>query len=510
MTDTYQPTEAPAPPAPPPPQQDAPAQSSPFDAALTGLERSIANEQRIQQQKESALAPKYAALQSSLSAPIPQPPQPQRMPEAPKPPGPEQALFGFATAMLLLGALSSKYTRMSSGAALSSFNGALQGWQAGNLQAYEEKSKEWEANTKATIQNNKQETDQYKQIMENRKLNIDQQMDQIKMTAAQYQDKMMFEAANAKNYTLVAQIWEKKNEAGAKLQLQSQKLLDDREKQKQKNEQTAQYWLSPEGQQRLALPEGQPGALTEQQKAGVGQLIQVYGSKGQGTQTPEKIALQRFLEEHPNATAEEIQKFRNQGKQPRSAQGMSLARYLEENPNATSEDIQKFTARQAGLSAEERTGGTTAANLDIIMRNAHAAIPMAIEASKKVPRGTWVPINELVQKAETQVSNPELKEFRLANLQLAELWARAMNPRGVMRESDRELALGMLSTADSPQTYERVVHQLENFLQRERRAVQEFRQHIEPGQPFKPTAESPTTSQPSQIIKYDAQGNRIP
>ena len=63
----------------------------------------------------------------------------------------------------------------------------------------------------------------------------------------------------------------------------------------------------------------------------------------------------------------------------------------------------------------------------------------------------------------------------MANLQLAEHWARAMNPTGVMRESDRDLALGFLSTADSPQTYARAVAQLKKQIEREKGAVSGFR-----------------------------------
>ena len=142
---------------------------------------------------------------------------------------------------------------------------------------------------------------------------------------------------------------------------------------------------------------------------------------------------------------------------------------------------QKFKAETAGLVAEERSGATLGANLEMVMRNAHAAIPKALEFSEKVARGSWVPINKLVQTSESNISDPNLKEFRVANLNLAELWARAMNPRGVMREEDRRLALEMLSTADSKETYKRVVNQLKSFLEREQQSVREFRAHAPMG-----------------------------
>jgi hypothetical protein len=63
-------------------------------------------------------------------------------------------------------------------------------------------------------------------------------------------------------------------------------------------------------------------------------------------------------------------------------------------------------------------------------------------------------------------------EFGMANLQLAEGWARAMNPTGVMRESDRDKALSFLSTATSKETYKALVMQLQTQIQRERAAIE--------------------------------------
>lgn len=132
---------------------------------------------------------------------------------------------------------------------------------------------------------------------------------------------------------------------------------------------------------------------------------------------------------------------------------------------------QDFAATGIGMNAGARTSGTREANLNLILKAADAAIPAALEASEKVSRTGWVPINQIIQRGEVIASNPELKEFGMANLQLAEHWARAMNPTGVMRESDRDKALGFLSTADSKETYKRVVMQLQKQITRERDSI---------------------------------------
>ena len=45
-----------------------------------------------------------------------------------------------------------------------------------------------------------------------------------------------------------------------------------------------------------------------------------------------------------------------------------------------------------------------------------------------------------------------------------ESWARAMNPTGVMRESDREIALEKLNTAKDAVTYRAVVEQIQKQI----------------------------------------------
>lgn len=152
-----------------------------------------------------------------------------------------------------------------------------------------------------------------------------------------------------------------------------------------------------------------------------------------------------------------------------------------EAANYVSQQVQNFKARGIGLGAEARTAGTREANLNIILKSADAAIPAALDASRAVARTGWVPVNQLIQKGQVIASNPELKEFGMANLQLAEHWARAMNPTGVMRESDRDKALEFLSTADSQPTYERAVMQLRKQIGRERDAVASQRQPVPGG-----------------------------
>ena len=134
-----------------------------------------------------------------------------------------------------------------------------------------------------------------------------------------------------------------------------------------------------------------------------------------------------------------------QGKMEQNAI-QNRAAELQQDRGLTDEDVrrgwQEYKAQGVGLSAGARTTATREKNLELILRATDAAIPAALEQSEKVARTGWRPLNQIIQRGEVIASDPDLKAFGMANLQLAEHWARAMNPMGVMRESRSRLALG--------------------------------------------------------------------
>lgn len=151
------------------------------------------------------------------------------------------------------------------------------------------------------------------------------------------------------------------------------------------------------------------------------------------------------------------------------------------NPQNWPSRWQDYKATGVGKSAAERVRANREENLKLILRATEAAIPAALEASKALPRSDFVPLNKLIQNGQIMTSNPKLVQFGMANLQLAEHWARAMNPTGVMRESDRDKALSFLSTAYGNNTYESAVRQLETQIKREKTAVSAGNSTVPPG-----------------------------
>jgi hypothetical protein len=480
------------PPAAAPPAQ--PPMPDFLQKEAQGMEGVQKADDAAMQQRSAAMLKPMSALSSINASPMPQMGQQQKIPPAPDAKDYHKHALAFASAMAVLGAVAGRFTRAPGGAALSAFAGAMDGWKSGNLEKYETAAKQWEQNTKATLDNNRQVMDQYKLALENRKMNIDEQMSQIQLIAAQYHDQIMYDAAAAKNYTLVAQVYEKQWEYtnGPKgVEAAAAPLMADRRKQDEQNKLTAAKWGSLEGQIELdsLKPDGTPKYDTAF-KAKVKQTVEMYGgSEGKGSRKGAAGGLQgdlltrrraeREASGLPPETTDQEVAFLQKMKPPRSASAISLKQKMDEaeaqGTPMNSQQIQKFIATQAGMSAEERAFGTTVGNLKTIIHTAYSAIPRAEELSSIVPRGGFVPINKLMQMGEKNITDPNLKKFLVANLNVAELWAKAMNVRGVMRESDRDLALQNLYTADTPQNYRAALSELKVFLEREQTAVKEAR-----------------------------------
>jgi hypothetical protein len=130
-------------------------------------------------------------------------PQLQQTPAAPK------SNFGddagaWLTAATMLGALAGGFSRKANINALTAFTGTLQGAQEGNRAKFEEQEKAWEAAVKEVQQTNQQRLDAYKQVLEDKKMAMEEKFQVLQLKARQFQDDAMFQAAAMRDPQLVA------------------------------------------------------------------------------------------------------------------------------------------------------------------------------------------------------------------------------------------------------------------------------------------------------------------
>jgi hypothetical protein len=166
----------------------------------------------------TAQKPYYDKLNKVLSSPQEATAHLEKVKDAPNPQDYHKYSMEFASAMAVIGAIGGRFTRHGGTAALNAYGAALKGWQAGNVQAYEEASKQWEQNTKKTIENNNVELEKYHEILDNKKANIEQMMAGITIASSEYQNKVIFDLAKSGNFNAVAQAVDKMGAANQRLQ----------------------------------------------------------------------------------------------------------------------------------------------------------------------------------------------------------------------------------------------------------------------------------------------------
>lgn len=356
--------------------------------------------------------------------PMPARPEEQKLGPAPDAKEYHKGALEFASAMAVLGAVASAFTRRSGTAALSAFAGALNGWQSGNLQQYEEAAKKWEQDTKATIENNRQITEKYREALAERKMNIDEQMAHIQLIATQYHDQIMYDAAAAKNYTMVAQIYEKNAQFTQKAADAAAKLQSTRDAQTQKSEESATYWLSPAGASRLEAPSRAPGTpyvprgpLSDVEKAKAKQMIEIYGQKAAGK----------------SAIANDRQQFINE--------------YAAEHDGArpTSEQIVNWEAERSGKITEAGAVGRRAGGIAVAVEETRSTIPNVLAAAEQSAGKGLATWNKIENKWQVEKGDENFAYYVQQMNSLVNLYGRVISGGGKGTVSDLEHAREMLN-----------------------------------------------------------------
>ena len=113
-------------------------------------------------------------------------------------------------------------------------------------------------------------------------------------------------------------------------------------------------------------------------------------------------------------------------------------------------------ATLAGVKAEKRVEGTTVGKTETAIGEISQFAEKALAASAKVPRGEFRRFNKLRLYADTELSNPDLKELKSYLNSLSNAYDVAA-ARGGTDVNKRAEAHAMLDAADSPETLARAI-----------------------------------------------------
>lgn len=452
MSDAFQPSALAPPPvaAPPPPPADQQPQNSPpaaspfaqqspfaqgavpqpYQDESAAYARKAEADRLAWEKREAMWQPLADKLRRELMAGNPPPPD-EAFKKLPAPPSIDpqryqQNALGFIGAMAVLGALSSRFTRNAGNASLNAFAGAVNGWKQGNLDAYKQKSDEWEQTTKQMLQNNKMVLDKYKAILANKSLNIEQQMAAAKLVAAEYQDSIAFNALDAKNYTMFAQLHDKQVAAQRQAVEAFLKPAGDRFHETEQNQGKARQLETPEWQAWMQTLDPSNRLILEG-------FLKTYGTGAPQLSAPSKAGSgyrnQIFADwknaytlenGHPPSPDEE-KRFVQSMTTVRSAPAMSLQKFIEDFPKThggrepTAEEVTQFSAHFSVVQKAQRDFATGKQGQMVNSLNvAISHVETLRELGDALSNGNVTAFNRLAQRWAAETGNPAPTNFDTA------------------------------------------------------------------------------------------------
>jgi len=483
----------------------------PGTRALIGqLEKEEQGAEKEQAQYEKDRSREYEQLHR-LQAQRPAIPQQKLVGPAPDANEYNKRARAWGGAMAMIGALAAKGARASGTQAMAAFNGALKGWQEGNLEAYMNSYEKWKNESERTIQNNRQMLERYRLVLEDNRMNIDQQMAAIQQVAVEHHDATAFRLAKERNFTAIAGLYDRLDEYtnGEKgLDRATKQLAMGHEKIVAGLRDLADKWGPYAGDlDNQRNDDGTP--LSTGQKLQIRYALENYGPAATGLAglkpgSPAALVEQenreRVARGEPRMSTQEtldfLQKANVQLHPARSAPGIATQRFIASHPEATPEQVTQFSATYNAAQARARTLGVRGGNVDTSADEASRASRLALAASDEVPRGKWVPINVWKQKGLRAASNPEMKNFDLKNTSLITAYSQTMSKTGVNSVEAQKRAESVLNTSDGPEAYRAGVEALLQEMDTVRQAVRDVEAESgigTAGQASTPSGASPTS-----------------
>ncbi len=142
------------------------------------------------------------------------------------------------------------------------------------------------------------------------------------------------------------------------------------------------------------------------------------------------------------------------GMRSKEQQAATLNGLLQKFPDKSPDDIADMVAGgQIDFGAakkETTTAAAQAGRVAIATNELNTFAPIVLEASAKVPRTSFIPINKLMQMGEKSISDPNLLQLKISINSMLNAYDQ-LAARGGTDAAKREEAHSLLSTAQSPE-----------------------------------------------------------
>lgn len=439
-------------------------------------------QQEAEAQKEKQeMAPGLSSTQQQMDQPRPSPPGLQAAPDQPKS-GLNEDVSGWMAAASVMAAIAGASTRQHVTAALRAFGGFGQGFSKGQLAKADDAYKQWKAANDSVIENNQSVMEEYHEALADRKLGIDEQMQQIQLIAISHKDAIMADAAQARNITLVGNLLERQDKAQADLQQKYDSLSNKWDQFKdtfeakygsfatfdQNNEAAGKMFnqLYPVVDQKSGARQGVPPGTDPAkfyQDWFQNQWPKMKESMGGGgasgaldDKSIDMLADQRIAGDKSALTGMGYGAIAQQNK---AKLQQAIQKKLSEQ-GLTGGDLAAKTAEFMGTQAGERTLGTRSANIGMGIAEMQKFVPMAVQLSNQVDRTQFPTMNAAMQAANKGTGGEAIVRFIAANNAIINAYSQIVTRGGQPTDMARGLAQEVLSTAYSKGQYAAAADQL--------------------------------------------------
>jgi hypothetical protein len=172
-------------------------------------------------------------------------------------------------------------------------------------------------------------------------------------------------------------------------------------------------------------------------------------------------------------------------------------------------DLATKMAEYAGLMRAESTLGQRTANVELFNNEALNMMEIAQQKSHEVPRTQFPSINRALLAYERHFGDPKIVAFGAAINTMINTYAKAISGGQGATVSDKDHAREIIKDADTPEQFDAVINVLKQELQAARRAPGQVREELRERSGGGSTLEQGKVPTPTNVIRYDAQGNRI-
>lgn len=465
--------------AAPTPATDPDPSLSAWRTRLGTEESAVAERQGSQDQarrlmettRESELAPAETSAAQAIDQPAPTAPRHVEYPEyQPKPVVNAKDYEGLGMALLgmaLIGGAASKGNWLG---VMAPLNGALKGFLEGSEEKAAKDFQDYQTKYGEAKGKEDQANREFKDVLESRKLTINEKLARMKILSAKWDRQDMRMASEQKS---VDRMWEQLN-------AHEQALSQAEER---------HNLVMAQLQNRMDVAKqagGGPDALMDQDTL-------------------------RFMARQ--ALQGDRSVIQNVGRGRQGAVNLSAFRkILKEEADLrdiSPEKLAMINAEFSGLQAGERTLGTRTANVGMAVNEANKFADLVLQASNKVKRTEYPDLNRIILAGERRTGNTDVVQFGAALNSFINAYARAVSPSGTPTVSDKEHAREIISTDYSRGQIAAAIEQLKKEMQAAKEAPAATKQELRDlGLGGKSGGVPPTKNAKGWTLHTDAAGNR--